>query len=276
MVGTFPIAQPVGPQVSTPLTAPRSFQDFHGTPLSQVFVIAGPYGPCPTLTTPQLFPDNGANGVNHLANDSTGSAHAQLRFDYLGTDQPVVNNTIPAGDQALAGAHADSTPTAGADAPATDRICMTGLPAGSTMFQQWTVPTNSLGTMSLMQVGAYGTTFSHYTTYAATYIYSPIAQTVTFNWAGDDCAIIWVNGHSIPNVTGKSKNVDIYTDDTANSFNVTSITTLKATEDGTFQASLGQGINYMLIKLTNGDAGMKFAVWLDDNSISQLKFSPTL
>lgn len=238
--GDFPLALPTG------VVPPNTFVYFSDTSdstrlyLTKAFAIVGPYGPY------------AAGDFGYPASSDLQAAVNELKVDYIG-------------ERAYANLEADAAPIPGDPAPNPQRIATNETVRGN-LFTQWSTLANKSGTYSLMETEAYGTTYSFHTTYAVTYLYSPYAttQTVKFNWWGDDCAIIWLNGTEIGRDT---------TADRAAVWSDNPNIGLDPTCPMVAGVQIEPGISYILIKLTDGPAGMKFALQcLDKNML----FSPSL
>lgn len=139
------------------------------------------------------------------------------------------------------------------------------------MFSKWKyavpkIPTdNTAGTYDLAHWTMLNSRYFGRTVYIATYVFSPVSQTVRFDWCADDLAKAWFNGKRWvgKDATGNLKPVEEVA--AADRGAVTGTDPTKIFE----QVDLPKGISYMFIKLTNntsidtggtGPGGMKIKI----------------
>ncbi len=219
-VGKFPIVAKVlfGDQVS--VEAPDYFVD-HTNDLTDFvtkeFCICGPYG------------DGNGDGVKQVS--GSPSLPELLNVDYIG-------------EGSYATLNADESPCPGDPAPSvasmspllpTDTALDPAFPVS--IYKHWTIPANSEGVYKMQEQQFYNAKFPNRTTYAVTYVYSPVTQKVAMEWYVDDGGAIWLNGTQI--ATSGTMNTGIKPMALVN-------------------FTLPQGISYMLIRNTNLPEGMKF------------------
>ena len=227
-IGAFPLALPTGiagPPAGFTLAPAGS----SGSAEISQFEIVGPYGPFDPATIGNTTADN-------------ADASLELGIDYIG-------------EAAVRGLYADESPVPGDIAPnaTTLNAADTAYASGPLiLFRNWGVPLKRSTVSGVTGTGTYALQdnyngqFAHCTTYGAGYLYvasSATTYTTKLYWYNDDCGIIWLNGAQV----GYNPTWNAGTSPCAASPTVT------------FQP----GINYILIKNTNGQAGMKFKLDLD-------------
>jgi prepilin-type N-terminal cleavage/methylation domain-containing protein len=219
-VGKFPIVPKVLYGDDLSVEAPEYFVE-HTNDLTDYvtkeFCVVGPYG------------DGKGDGVKMVAGSPVLAD--LLNLDYIGEGKFI-------------DANADESPIPGDPAPKpgemepplpTDTPQTAGSPV--TTITKWTVPGNPGGVYKMQEVGFYNTKFVNRTTYAVTYIFSPVTQNVAMEWYSDDGGMVWLNG--------------------------TLLATDNTQDAGTKPSALvsftmPQGISYMLVRTTDGPEGMKF------------------
>jgi len=225
-IGAFPLALPntvIGPPTGF-LPAPTGSG---GSAEITQFAIAGPYGP---------YDPTNVNGDN-------ADAATEVSIDYINE----------AGVRAL---YADESPVPGDNAPNANDITASDTPYKTgplVLFNKWAVPmkpstisgsTGATGSYALQD--NYNAQFAHCTTYGAGYVYvaaTATAFTTKLYWYNDDCGIIWLNGAEVARNTSWGAGTSA----------------CAASPTVTFQP----GLNYLLIKNTDGQAGAKFKLNLD-------------
>jgi len=219
--GKFPILPKVLFNGQESVEVPSSFVEHQNVITDFVtneFVFAGPYG------------DGKGDGVTMTA--GVPDMNSLPYIDYIKEGLFITQN-------------ADTTPLPGQPAPGqlaivdplpTDTPYTAGKPVN--LYKKWTVVKGTEGVNSLQNVLNYNCKFPNRTTYALTYVFSPVKQRVTMECYNDDCCIVWLNGGQIainlqPNdgtkPTAMANNIDI-----------------------------PQGISFLVVKLVNGTLGMKF------------------
>lgn len=241
-IGAFPVTIPAGAE------EPNYFSSYNNTYLNDAFIIAGPYGPF-------LYPGETYSTIDP-SKDNAASVEA-LGYDFIG-------------EADLLDVKADAAPIPGDSAPHAENIAQYGTGNGKA-FKSWYTLANKDGTYSLMEEGAYGDKFPRHTTYAVTYVYASEARTVKFDWWGDDCGAIWLNGKLL--AYDKKPDRGFVTDPSNQGLYLSLSPTAIAVPTALDAVDIPKGISIMVVKLTNGPAGMKFAMKCSDPLV---RFSPTL
>lgn len=247
-MGEFPIQMPTGVSI-TDMKTFLAYDDDHY--VTDGFAISGPYGPYDTSVA------------------DTQAAKDELNVDYIGDTNAAAadstTNPIGAEEERIKNMKGDNAPVPGDGAYNPSKIATAGVPAGAHIFTSW-VATKKVGTYSFQQESLYNSKFPHHTSYAVSYFYSATDQVVDFDWSGDDCGVVWIDG------------ARVMTDPVPDNGSLTD-PDKGITQDGldadhkwnSYRVS--PGIHIMFIKLTNGESGMKFALRV---TTGDLRFSPYL
>jgi len=229
-VGAFPLNPThFDPTGNIAVQRPSTFvSDHDGSPtdkgVTNEFIVAGPYGDNKNITNQ----DN-----DTLSRLNIDYINGELKFAQLGADiSPIPGDGVPGVSNIFPPAPEDIAAPTGSTA------------ATPKQFKRWGVADNNLyddidGTGVYPMYKMLGSLYFGRTTYAATYLYSPVAQIVKLNWWCDDVGKIWINGNSKDNAGAEIKTTDISS--------VSDLVGAEYQKDITLPA----GISYILVKTTN-------------------------